>query len=274
MQKNANAKTRRREDAKVWRSWGAFTLVELLVVIAIVAILASLLLPTLASAKQNALRAACVSNLRQIGIAIQNYAPDNSGRIPYGPTAPPFSNPSDFYPSTGAPTSLISLQGGAPVGLGLMLQSYIASQPKILFCPASDQPVDADAQLSHVGVTQAQSGYYYRHAGNTLLHDTFAATNAPDHLLLDRLGTNRNNFPIRALVVDVDFLCPPDLAGYGVKQSTHHRQLFADILFADSHVVTRPNTQAQYTVNITDYSQIINAFDKILQVFENADPQQ
>jgi prepilin-type processing-associated H-X9-DG protein len=245
-----------------------------LVVIAIIAILASLLLPALSSAKQNALRAACVSNLRQIGVAIQNYAPDNGGRIPYGPMAPPFSNPSDFYPSTGAPTSLISLQGGAPVGLGLMLQSYIASQPKILFCPASDQPVDADAQLANVGVTQAQSGYYYRHAGNILLHDTFAATNAPDHLLLDRLGTNRNGFPIRALVIDTEFLCPPDLAGYGVKQSTHHRQRFADILFADAHVASRPNTDGQFTVNITDYSQIINAFDKILQVFETADTQQ
>ena len=251
-----------------------FTLVELLVVVAIIAILAGLLLPSLASAKQNALRANCLSNLRQIGFAIQNYAPDYGGRIPYGPFAPPFSNPSDFYPSTGAPTSLISLQGGAPVGLGLMLQSYIASQPKILFCPASDQPVDADAQLANVGLTQAQSGFYYRHAGNTLLHDTFAATNAPDHLLLDNLGTNRNGVAIHALVIDTDFLCPPDLAAYGVKQSTHHRQLTADILFADSHVVTRKNNAAQFTVNITDYAQIINAFDKILQVFENADPQQ
>ena len=252
----------------------AFTLVELLVVIAVIAILASLLLPALANAKERAMRAACCSNLREIGIAVENYAPDYGGRIPYGPLAPPFSNPSDFYPSTGAPTSLISLQGGAPVGLGLMLQSYISGQPKILFCPASDQPVDADAELAKVGVTQAQSGYYYRHAGNTLLHDTFAATNHPDHLLLDRLGTNRNGFPIRALAIDTIFLSPPDLSGYGVKSSTHHRQLVADILFSDGHVVSRPNKAAVFTVNVTDYSQIITAFDKILKVLERADTEQ
>ena len=119
----------------------------------------------------------------------------SNGRIPYGPKAPPFNNPSDFYPSTGAPTSLISLQIGAPVGLGLLLQQYVGSQPRVLFCPGSDQPVDADAELAKVGQYQAQSAYYYRHGGNTLLHDTFAATNAPAHLQLDDMGTNRNSVP-------------------------------------------------------------------------------
>ena len=88
----------------------AFTLVELLVVIAIIAVLAALLLPALASARDQGRKAACLSNLRQIGIGLINYATDNDGKIPFGPKAPPFTNPADFYPSTGAPTSLISLQ--------------------------------------------------------------------------------------------------------------------------------------------------------------------
>ena len=54
----------------------AFTLIELLVVIAIIAILAAMLLPALAKAKQKAKQSACVSNMRQIGIALTMYVGD------------------------------------------------------------------------------------------------------------------------------------------------------------------------------------------------------
>ncbi|MCC7377391.1 MAG: type II secretion system protein [Verrucomicrobiales bacterium] len=61
---------------------GAFTLVELLLVIAIVGILASLMVPALGRAKAQAQSAACMNNLRQLGIATRLYADDFQERLP------------------------------------------------------------------------------------------------------------------------------------------------------------------------------------------------
>jgi prepilin-type N-terminal cleavage/methylation domain-containing protein len=106
----------------------AFTLIELLVVIAIIAILASMLLPALATAKQKAHRAACLNNLRETGLAFTIWAMDQNERFPMQvPTG------------SGGPPNQSQLMT-APYNAGYVYQvfgvlSNELSTPRMVVCP-------------------------------------------------------------------------------------------------------------------------------------------
>ena len=241
-----------------------FSLLELLVVMAIMTLLVAILLPALRQARNQARRAACSANLRQVGVAVHLYADDFEGKIPFGPAGRPVTG-SNFYTVTGNVTSLLSLEDGAPVGLGLLLEDYLKHQPTVLFCPGADQPSEAREQLARVGHAQTQSDYYYRHASVALLTGKPKST----HILLSNLGSNSKGQPISALVADVQFLAHPSLAAFQVKTRTSHQRTASNILFAPGHVKTVWNRDDRLTVDIGNSPY--DALSRIMDMFELAD---
>ncbi|MHB9037155.1 MAG: type II secretion system protein [Armatimonadota bacterium] len=102
-----------------------FTLIELLVVIAIIAILAAILFPVFASAKDKAKQSACLSNLRQLATAFNLYLQDNSDTWPL------------FYWSYKAPKGWEPLDdGGYSIGWDEMVMRYLKSR-NVLLCPTN-----------------------------------------------------------------------------------------------------------------------------------------
>jgi len=145
------------------RARGVFTLIELLVVVAIIAILAAMLLPVLGRAKEQAKRAACTGNLKEIGLALLMYAHD------YDEYLPPYSGAWGWANSESTDSTTFvyvwdDMRGSAsrPAGLGYLYQDYLSGAGKVLYCPSNlKSRIDEDSMGSWWGTNLPTSGDYW-----------------------------------------------------------------------------------------------------------------
>jgi prepilin-type N-terminal cleavage/methylation domain-containing protein/prepilin-type processing-associated H-X9-DG protein len=126
------------------RTRRGFTLIELLVVIAIIAILAAILFPVFAQAREKARGSTCLSNLKQMGLAITMYTQDNEGY-------PMMSSPSTQVPRTRWPDYIYPYVKNEPIFLCL-------SAPQEMFA----KPFAHNALKGHGGY-----GYNFQYLGNS-----------------------------------------------------------------------------------------------------------
>jgi prepilin-type N-terminal cleavage/methylation domain-containing protein len=142
----------RRRSRERPRAFAAFTLIELLVVIAIIAILAAILFPVFAQAREKARQTVCVSNMRQMGLAVQMYTQDYDERVPLAATA--------------TATSFLNWHD---------LATPYVKNIQIWICPSSRQPIRDifGKPVCHYGF----NAYYLNE--NVVPADIFTLNNAP-----------------------------------------------------------------------------------------------
>ena len=199
----------------------AFTLIELLVVIAIIAILAAILFPVFARARENARRASCQSNLKQIALGVMQYAQDYDEKLPLW-----FANMDGSATNSYTTTTTNAGQPGYDQGWAELLQPYLKSK-QIFQCPS--ETTGPGASTSNVNYTDYMyNGDISSYNSGTGSGLSMAAINYPSNTVLNADATSQwsgsvfgNNYAWG----------PPHTASY----YTRHLE-GANVSFVDGHV--------------------------------------
>jgi prepilin-type N-terminal cleavage/methylation domain-containing protein/prepilin-type processing-associated H-X9-DG protein len=143
--------------ARATRRLLGFTLIELLVVIAIIAILVALLLPAVQAAREQARRAACTNNLKQIGLALANYAGRHGAFPPGFQSIYNAQSLSDVGPGWGWASMILADLEQQPLHDSIVFESVIQSPTmvtarlttiKVFLCPSDNMPLQWTATNS------------------------------------------------------------------------------------------------------------------------------
>ena len=149
-----------------------FTLIELLVVIAIIAILAAILFPVFARARENARRSSCQSNMKQLGLGFQQYIQDYDEKYP--------SNPTAAIAATGSQTT------GWPAALNPYMKSYQIYQcPSETLSPTAANSTDYAANANVVGANGASgiSQASLNASAMTIMNSEITQTETPNSFI-------------------------------------------------------------------------------------------
>lgn len=148
----------------------AFTLIELLVVIAIIAILAAILFPVFARARENARRSSCMSNLKQIGLGVMQYTQDYDEKYPYNWGDGTSTTPTVYVNDSSSPGYSLKTKpqaGGAAQRYFTWMDfiyPYVKST-QVFVCPSAT----SDATAPSYGYSGAIGGFMrYKYDGSTV----------------------------------------------------------------------------------------------------------